>query len=236
MSVPETLREEAAEWVVRLSAEDAGEADFAAFQGWLAAHADARATYDAALDLWLPVAGAAPHARGTRVAGGRSRSWALAAALAGLVVLAGSLGLVWSGRASSQVLRTATGERRDFDLADGSRVTLGADSLVTVHIGLDRRVVMERGDAVFHVSSQIARPFEVVAGDDALRVVGTEFGVHRRDGRLRIVVRRGLVAIGPAQGEVGPRVRLPAGSELNHLEGTETFQVAAVDPEAAFAW
>lgn len=56
MSAPDRLRDEAAEWVVRLGAESVEEAEHAVFREWLATVPGARDAYDHALDVWLPKA------------------------------------------------------------------------------------------------------------------------------------------------------------------------------------
>lgn len=234
------LASAAAAWVVRLSVGSASDAEWAAFSDWLASDPRARAAYDRALDIWLlpaPVT-APPPVRTTEPRTLVSaRPWALAASLVGALAIAGATGVALLRSASTSVLQTRAGERRSFGLADGSRVTLGQDSKVVVELGpRSRRVVMKRGDASFEVAGRALRPFRVIVGDDALTVLHTQFGVHRRDGRLRVVVHQGLVAVGPAQGDAGPRVRLTAGSELNHVEGTTTFQVSEVGPVGDFAW
>lgn len=236
MNARPDLARAAAAWVVRLSADGASESEWRAFREWLDSHPDARLAYDRALGIWLMPPVGVPEGRAVRPRPPVLR-WALAASLAGLLVVAGAVGFTVLRPSSTTVLQTQAGERRSFDLGDGSRVTLGQDSQVVVEFGPRlRRVVMRHGDAGFAVAEQALRPFRVIVGDDALTVVHTQFGVHRRDGRLKVVVRQGAVAVGPAEGETGPRVRLTSGDVLDHVEGTQTFQVGAGDPQAAFAW
>lgn len=229
----------AAHWVVRMASDAAGPDNYDAFVAWLTSDPTARAAYDAALAVWLLSAQAEP---GTvsRIAQADGRRvgpiWIVAAAVLTLGLSFGVKAILASS-AHEQVLETRPGQRRAFTLADGSRVTLAGDSYVAVRLGAARRsAVMGRGDAAFNIADQTLRSFQVIAGDDALNVVGAQFGLRRRDGRLRVVVRRGVVAVGPKAGTVGPHVRLPAGSELNHVEGTTSFQVSEVDPETAFDW
>ncbi len=231
-----TLGAEAAAWVVRLAVQPVAEADWTAFRLWLSSERGARGAYDRALEVWLTppevVALPSPPAAGAFT----PRRWALAASLALVAVIgAAATGPLLLRSATGSVLETRPGERRSFTLADGTQVRLGQDSKILVKLDLRRTVVMKRGDVSFQVADRALRPFRVVVGDDALTVLHTQFGVHRRDGRLRVVVRRGVVAVGPAQGDEGPRVRLTSGSVLDHVEGGQTFQVSKAGGDG-FAW
>lgn len=231
MSAREELSAAAADWVVRLSVDIVADEDWAAFRAFLDSDRDARAAYDRALRIWLLKPQSHPAEAPARRSPAVVRPWAWAAALAALVVVGGGAGLALLTRGERTVLQTQADEGRDFRLADGSHVTLGRGSQVDVEFGPSiRRVVMKHGDAGFQVAEQALRPFRVIVGDDALTVVHTRFDVHRLNGRLRVVVRQGAVAVGPAQGQTGPRVALTAGSVLDHVEGTQTFRVGSVSP------
>lgn len=52
-TLPATTRSAAADWVVRLQAPSAGEADWLTFEAWLAGEPGARAAYDEAMATWL---------------------------------------------------------------------------------------------------------------------------------------------------------------------------------------
>ncbi len=81
-------------------------------------------------------------------------------------------------------------------LADGSEVELNGDAAVRVEFGpAVRRVVIVRGEAHFEVKSDPARPFVVVAGDVAVRAVGTAFAVHLASAGVDVLVTEGRVAV-----------------------------------------
>jgi transmembrane sensor len=81
-------------------------------------------------------------------------------------------------------------------LADGSTVELNGDSRIAVDYtpGV-RRVRLLRGEAHFAVAHHPARPFVVVAGDVAVRAVGTAFAVRLAPADVRVLVTDGRIAV-----------------------------------------
>jgi transmembrane sensor len=81
-------------------------------------------------------------------------------------------------------------------LADGSQVELNAGAEVRVEYSAAlRRVVLVRGEAHFEVAHDAARPFVVVAGEVAVRAVGTAFAVRLAPGDVDVLVTDGRVAV-----------------------------------------
>lgn len=96
---------------------------------------------------------------------------------------------------------TDVGERRALTLADGSTLTLDADSAVDVVIESGRReVALRRGRAFFDVAKNGA-PFVVKAARGEIRVVGTRFEVARLgDCAAVVTVEEGAVSVTPPAG------------------------------------
>ena len=106
--------------------------------------------------------------------------------------------------AGMQVFATAVGERDSLRLPDGTRVLLGPGSRLAVGraYGRERREVELRGEAMFDVRHDAARPFAVRAGEAWVRDIGTAFTVHTgADGEVRVVVTAGAVAVRGARQE-----------------------------------
>ena len=236
-------RVDAAAWVVRLEAGALGETEAARFDAWLSAAPENAAAFDAALSVsqlyanraesvGVALAGrrvAPPAPVGRRAAIGVG-AMAAAAALAVLVAPQFTV-------AKTETYATARGERRSVQLADGSTVDLNAGTRLSVTLGRDgRRVSLERGQAVFDVAHDARRPFVIAAGDRTVRVVGTQFDVRRRDGRLSVTVARGAVEVWPAEGSVGRAYRLRPGQRLDHDEGATEARVAAAEPAEVLGW
>ncbi len=198
---------EASAWLARLQGPSRTPVAEAAFKAWLAAdpahaHAFARVT-----DTWEIVPGAAqlhaaaspPHRPRQRLPG------ALAACTVLLAIVAG---LGWFAL-RDPVYGTAIGEQRTVTLDDGTRIALNTDSrLVVSYEDRERRVLLERGEALFEVARQPQRPFVVQAGDQQVRALGTTFVVRRDPDRLAVSLIEGSVEVAsraPAQPDAQAR-------------------------------
>jgi transmembrane sensor len=112
-----------------------------------------------------------------------------------LVTLAG----LWIAHTSGgpQMYRTGIGGFQRIVLDDQSAIELNTDSEVRVALTPQlRKVELVRGEASFEVAHDAARPFIVLAGNTAVRAVGTKFDVHRFDNSVEVTVDEGKVAIG----------------------------------------
>jgi transmembrane sensor len=106
------------------------------------------------------------------------------------------IGVISKVALTSNTIETRPSELRTVQLADGSRVSAGPNTLLHVDFsdGL-RRVQLQRGEALFEVSKDPARPFIVDAGGLLARAVGTRFAVERREESIRVTVAEGKVAV-----------------------------------------
>jgi len=185
--IPAAIAEQAVGWFVRRDAGALSAAEQAQFDAWLHA-APAHATaYSQIEQDWSALADVGEPARRRLVMSafvlpaqaGTSRRFGIAAAAA-ILLLGASLWL--SGVANVMLAdhRTAAGERRVVALDDGSRVDLNTDTALDVSFdGGQRRIRLLRGEAVFHVMPDPARPFAVVAGQGSVTALGTVFAVRR---------------------------------------------------------
>ena len=145
--------------------------------------------------------------RRKEAAPGRSRrlrfstmAWSLAA----LVLLALAIGVSrnYLLRAPTsgtvKVLSTSTGEHKWLMLTDGSRITLGGHTEISVQYSAARRSIdILRGEAVFEVARDPARPFTVQAGTSVITALGTRFDVRRTLDRVTVTVTEGTVLVEP---------------------------------------
>src|SRR5204862_4014535 len=99
-----------------------------------------------------------------------------------------------------------------------------------------RRVRMADAEAVFDVTHDARRPFLVAVGDRQVRVVGTQFNLRHRDGRVALTVSRGTVEVRPAGAPDAQATRVTVGQQLTHADGERAETLAAAEPDAAFAW
>ncbi|HIE5097771.1 FecR domain-containing protein [Stenotrophomonas maltophilia] len=111
--------------------------------------------------------------------------------------------------------RTAVGERRELDLADGSRLLLDAGTHLQVRRHLrSRQVLLMQGRARFEVRHSAWRRFEVDAGPVHVRNYGTVFDVDRQGDLSEVTLWRGDVGVrvdgGAAEQRLAPGQRLLA--------------------------
>ena len=198
----DTRREAALAWCLRLADGPLEDAGREAFEGWLNSDPANAALFDEAVALWSGVedqAGApemvvlrgqalesarrANAMRWTRQRVLSPRIIAIAATLL-IAVFAG----VWA-LGMPQTYRTGVGEREVVALADGSKLSLDADSAVSVRFSQSRReLTLKKGRARFSVAKDPLKPFTVVAAGKTVVAVGTEFSVERLGGQVRVIL------------------------------------------------
>ena len=82
-------------------------------------------------------------------------------------------------------------------LADGSKIALRLGAEIEVNFSAARRSVrLTRGEALFTVAKDPARPFVVSARGVDVRAVGTEFVVRHDPAAIAILVTEGRIAVG----------------------------------------
>jgi transmembrane sensor len=261
------LEQAAAEWVVR---RDAGltPGQQAELDRWLAAdprHAAALAEMDTAMGvLTRPRAlGRGPEAARALLDGYPARSQSRRSpgkfVRAGLGLAAAFLfGVLWLHPPESEP--PAPGVATMFPrpevqhLPDGSVVELNANAEIEVNYTADRRGVrLLRGEALFEVRKDPARPFVVTGGNVEVCAVGTAFVVRLDPTNVAVMVTDGHVTVGrtgppsAAAGGAAPRPRSPpvlvaAGGRVavptDDLE-TSTPEVEPLTPRqitTALAW
>jgi len=144
---------------------------------------------------------------------GRVAFFAVAAAA---VAVAFTPALRWLGLNRPEpvhMVSTTAGELKQITLSDGSRVTLGAKTELSVNYGpCQRTILLETGEALFTVAQDPKCPFIVIAGDGAITAVGTEFSVRRTLDRVTVQVSEGAVNVQPRVALAA--VSLPKDTEL----------------------
>lgn len=129
----------------------------------------------------------------------RRKPWLAAAVAASCALIAVGV-MKWLPDTTSPATQqwvTAKGERRELQLADGSRVVLDADSQLRVDFADGHRdLLLQRGRAHFAVAHDSARPFRVQAGGIVSQALGTRFSVARAQAdQVAVVVDEGRVRV-----------------------------------------
>jgi len=179
---PADIEAEAAAWLARLHSPYRSQDTDAALKAWLKADPSHEEALGRATEIWdlLPGVQVAPEPR--------MRSRRLVFALAASLLLLLSIGGAYILMNRPPVHETAVGEQQLVMLDDGTRVSLNTNSRITILYSQgERRVRLDRGEAMFQVTHDAARPFIVQSGDEQVRALGTTFLV-RRDGDTRIAV------------------------------------------------
>jgi transmembrane sensor len=250
------IEETAADWVCRhrggLSVEE-----LARLRRWLEAdprHAEAFARLESAWRLLDE-----PRARGrssdlVRVLGmlehgRRRRRIAAVVCGAGLAaVLAVGLFLSSPAPVSTPSLSPTVALRPDRQvLPDGSVVEFNAGAEIEVSYTPGKRIVhLRRGEALFQVAKNKARPFVVVAGQLEVTAVGTAFSVRNVGSEVGVLVTEGKVSVErPLAAVAAPSpeaIYLAAGDRVvvpSHALGGSLPQpekVAPADLKQALAW
>lgn len=231
---------EALDWLMRVQAapDDAGLA--LRRDQWLNksdAHAEA---YRKAGRVWrltgdvAPAFSARPGAPHPGDASSRPRRLFIGAALAACIALMLAPGVrrgLWSD------YHTGAGETREVTLADGSAVTLGAESAIDAALSADRRAVtLLSGEAFFRVAPDSARPFTVDAGSARVTVTGTAFDVHALDAEIIVEVESGTVAVTGAQDGAQKSVILQRGERARVSRRSGSVTREAVAPQQVGLW
>lgn len=132
----------------------------------------------------------------------RARVASLAAAVAAMGVGLFLFGPELIERLRTETYTTGIGEQRRIMLPDGSAIELNTRSEVDVlYSDAARDVMLRRGEALFSVSKDAARPFRVHSDTAVVRAVGTQFNVYRRADETIVTVLEGRVAIERSAGE-----------------------------------
>jgi transmembrane sensor len=242
--------DQAALWAARLDGSKLSGADRAALDAWLGEDATRRALLaqycriSAELEQLLPTlvasgAVAMPHVAPIGI---RWNPWVFATA--GLFAAAVAVAAVWLIRPGvrPQTIATAVAQRREFTLADGSRVELNANTSMVVENGrVERRVRLANGEACFIVSKDKTRPFIVETPAGSVRVTGTIFNVRTEAAtELDVTVVEGSVQVRPGEANAaqpsGPRDIGPGDSLSAGTGGVSVRKLTAGALGDALAW
>lgn len=220
----EAIDRAASEWLVRIEEEGLDPDGEREFDRWRASDPRHQRTYDAMRDTWSDIAGmyglaalAPPQEAVEAVRRGRI-GWRWAG---GMALAASLLGGIFFFRTASTETQyqTALAATRTVALPDGSSVTLGARSSITVaYRAGERRVILSSGEALFDVVHDAARPFVVDAGPSTIRDVGTRFNVNRTATSVRIGVLEGRVQVSRANAAAVSAVTIGRGQAVQVVQ------------------
>ncbi|WP_236176586.1 FecR family protein [Pseudomonas qingdaonensis] len=230
---PVELEDQAIEQWVMLMSGNASESDHSAFRQWRQRSPAHEAAARLAEQMWHGVAQTAtaqsfvPPAPQRRA---KPLRWAALAA--GLAVLAVTqLGQPMKVYMADQ--STAVGERRHLVLEDGSEVWLNSASALSVRYSSTRRDIdLIKGEALFQVSKNPARPFVVHAAAGTAQALGTRFDVNLLEQQVRVGVSEGVVQVTSG----GQSARLEPAQQLDYAQGLPPSSTRPLDLTSDSAW
>jgi len=230
----EDVDAQAISWVIRAADPDFD--DWEGLERWLAASPAHVAAYHAAATAetdmveMLAAGGREPAAAPMPRPAWHRAGWIGGALAASLLLVFGVAS--WHPAGAPRIFETGPGRHRAIALADGSRIALNGDTRLTMSAGDERAIQLERGEALFTVRHDAARPFSVTVAGATISDVGTVFNVVRDQGATRVSVAEGVVLWNPTR----EAVRLGAGQRLRAEDGSPTLELAPVDVAAVGGW
>lgn len=221
---------------------------------WLALHRRVVGNFNVSAE-WRPEHSEEPNpdllARPAR----RSRWWAPVALAAAAALAVGVFvwRSTWQPAGERVAVETGAGavelERRVLE--DGSTVDLNHGAAVTIDYSAnERRVTLVRGEALFTVTKDAARPFIVRAGGVDVRAVGTAFNVRLDPASVEVLVTEGTVQVDPpratarasdakAEGRApAPEIRAGQRAKVSRdrAAAPEVMTVTAAETARLLAW
>jgi transmembrane sensor len=165
-----------------------------------------------------------------------------ARAVAALVLTVTAISVFIGYDANPYTYRTGLGEFRVITLPDRSRVQLDASTELHVDYSKHaRELTLIKGQARFDVTSDVARPFSVLAVDRRVVALGTSFNVDLLGKELRVTLIEGKVAVlGPPtmshrEHSAPEPIELASGQQLK-VATTGEEEIVATNVQKALAW
>lgn len=229
----DAMREEAIAWWVSRRAGPLTPREEEAFQDWLTRDPAHHAAFADIAGMVRNVRGLSPSPyRPARILPLRSLR-PMAAGLAAAAALALLIGFDDLSILLRADRSTGVGETRSVTLEDGSRVHLDARSAIALRYGAgERRVTLLRGEALFEVAADRARPFVVEAAEGSVTARGTAFDVALTQEGARVTVTEHSVEVTSGGGEVV----VAEGGQTVYARERAAEAPRNVDVDAATAW
>ena len=229
---PEDLDDQAIDWQTLLHSGEASARQRLDYQRWQQLSPAHKTAAQEAEALWADIgltASAEQHrARPRR----RAYRWASGLA-AGLVLAVLGYGAADYVPSWSDTHHTGVGQRQQWLLSDGTRVTLNSATALSVDFtGNQRSVILRKGEALFELADDPSRPFIVQAGQDRVAAKNGAFSVRRDAVQTRVLVASGAVQV---QHQT-QTLELQPNQQALYQAGQAVAERQQVDANALTAW
>jgi len=245
----ETLADQAIDWLVLLRSGSVSAETQNEFDHWLKQSSVHRVAFTEAETLWGTAAKVLKETQSVNVPPQRldavrkirlvrRNAWNSGLAMAASLLL--GVWMAWTPLAEWMLsdYSTVVGEQKEVMLADGSSVFLNTNTAISLDWSAGRRrIVLLKGQAEFTVAKDMARPFEVVAGNTTVRALGTVFEVFEQSsGAVDVTVSEHAVGVS-LQGRFDAKpVRVEEGERLHYAGHGELNRAAPVNLNQINAW
>lgn len=220
--LPPEVLEEAAEWLMRLSENDLSDSERAEWEHWKVSSPERDRAWARAQLLQSKLGGLPPSLAMSAL--DRPSNPERRAALGKLALLLAVMPVGWGSwkLAQSQQwtadYRTAIGERREWTLADGSRITLNTNTAVDVLFDSQQRLIrLREGEILVQTAtdnSPLARPFLVSTAQGHMQALGTRFIVRQLSPFTHLAVLEGAVKVVLAENRQAESLIVNAGQRM----------------------
>ncbi|MGF6174710.1 FecR family protein [Ensifer sp. 4252] len=232
------VREQAVDWLVRLTDNPGDEELQLAFERWRAedpAHAEIFARAQRAVGDATLLIRREPEFAQRAVTASQNRRKTLAS-LATILVAGAGIFLALDGAMWMRAdVITGKGERPILRLDDGSTLQLNAQSAVAYEFtASERRIILLRGEAFVEVAADRNRPFVIEAGAGTTTALGTAFDVNLTDDGASVTVLEHAVSV--ATGTEAPSRRVEVNEQVSYDHQGTLGDIKPIDPLLAAAW
>lgn len=247
-SLQENIDDQAQSWMVLLYSGEATEQDQADFQNWMNEPSH-KASFEMLDGLWesldivpdIEIISSEETRQNTRYLRSRKLMFGTIGAVAASILI--FIMINFYDPVTENHYATKTGEVRTVGLADGSKVTLRAETSLFTIISKNRRtVIIEHGGAYFEVKRDEGRYFRVTAGDAEISVLGTVFDVLKGPQDVTVSVNEGSVLVEnkfeaiDESSSMRQTVQLKAGQQVKAGKQGSLSSVKAFDAGDVLAW
>lgn len=152
-------------------------------------------------------------ARTARPRGRKPLFLLVAASIAGVAAIGLSASL-WFAKPQGATYSTPIGGRETIRLADGTMIDLNTDTVIRIHLTKARRSVeLVKGEALFQVHHDVARPFVLTAAHHRVIDLGTKFLAREDGANLKVVLIEGSAKLEPGSASKSEPAVLTPGDE-----------------------
>lgn len=203
------LREVAIGWFIQIKDAEADDPLRSKFEQWLMANVAHQQAYADVANVWTSFD--SPHdlakladtadqnAFFQKSAQSKKIKNVIAGVVAAVAISVGGLLAfqTWHAQPVMQMAaQVAVGQVESQRLQDGTLMTMNTGTDIEVTYYRDRRLVtLKRGEAIFEVARDEARPFIIDSGKAKITVLGTRFAVNRLQQLVRVSVDHGTVKV-----------------------------------------